>query len=519
MARSRIEIEGDALECQSDGDLAVKAAQGDREAFEELYRRHARTAMRVAYRVTGNIHDASDAVSEAFARVMQALPQGRLDQPSRFRPYLMSATRHAAVDVLRRSGRQVPSDGDLEPAQTFAGPPEKLIDAADSSMVALAFRDLPERWRSVLWLTEVEAIPAREAAPMLGLSPNGVAQLAVRARNGLRERYLQAHLREVDGECRQTVERLGAYVGGGLSPREVARVDQHVAACDACRTREGDLQEIGTTLRRALAPVPAVGSGVARWLWRMASRAHHAATSVMPGTDQAVAAKIVPVGVAAAGVFVAGLAGAGVVGTRLSTHAPTASQPAAIVRPASPAGAAPAGASSAATSAPIAHAARGVTPVQAVSTPASARQSTSSGQASSGTTAAAPAPAIAPSGTTRPGGDTSLPADHRGPADQPLVGAVPTTVPTTVPDLTTVPTTVPDLTTVPTTVPDLTTVPTTLPDLTTVPTTLPDIDLTTLPSTVELQAVLGAAGAGMWALEWTGSDDLLPPPSAPGLPV
>jgi RNA polymerase sigma factor (sigma-70 family) len=518
MARSRIEIEGDALECQSDGDLAVKAAQGDREAFEELYRRHARTAMRVAYRVTGNIHDASDAVSDAFARVMQALPQGRLDQPSRFRPYLMSATRHAAVDVLRRSGRQVPSDDDLEPAATFAGPSEKLIDAADSSMVAAAFRDLPERWRSVLWLTEVEDIPAREAAPLLGLSPNGVAQLAVRARNGLRERYLQAHLREVDGECRHTVERLGAYVGGGLAPREVAQVDQHVAACDACRTRVGDLREIGTTLRRALAPVPAVGSGLARWLWRMASRAHHAAASLVPGTDQAVVAKIVPVGVAAASVFVAGLAGVGVVSSRVSTR-PAASQPAAIVRPASPAAsAAPTASSSAATSAPITHAARGVTPVQAVSTSTAGRQSTSPAPSSSGT-AAAPAPVIGPSGTTRPGGDTTLPADHRGPAEQPLVGVIPTTVPTTVPDLTTVPTTVPDLTTVPTTLPDLTTVPTTLPDPSTVPTTLPGLEDATLPSMVQLQAVLGAADAGMWALQFAGPDDLLPPPSAPGLPV
>jgi len=202
MAKSRIEIEGGALEYQADAELAAKAAKGDREAFEELYRRHARTAMRVAYRITGNIHDASDAVSDAFARVMQALPKGQLDQPARFRPYLMTATRHAAVDVLRRAGRAVPagSDDALEPAETLAGPSEKLIDATDSALVASAFRDLPERWRSVLWLTEVEQVPTREAAPMLGLSPNGVAQLAVRARAGLRERYLQAHLREVDGE-------------------------------------------------------------------------------------------------------------------------------------------------------------------------------------------------------------------------------------------------------------------------------------------------------------------------------
>ena len=250
-----------------DAELARAAAAGDSQAFDELYRRHADGAWRVAYAVTGNREDAADAVAEAFTRVLTALNAGRLADLDRFRPYLLATTRNAGIDVLRRTGRVHPTDTELaDPAGPGGlGPSERLLDTLDSALVASAFRSLPERWRSVLWLTEVEGMAPAEAAGLLGLSANGAAQLAVRARAGLRQRFLQAHLRDdVDGECRFTVERLGAYVGGGLSPRDIAKVDQHLADCPDCSARRAELEEVGTTLRRVAVPVP-LALGALAW--------------------------------------------------------------------------------------------------------------------------------------------------------------------------------------------------------------------------------------------------------------
>src|SRR6267378_1519744 len=89
--------------------LAERAAQGDEEAFDQLYRRHSPAAWRVAQAVTGNPHDSSDAVAEAFSRVLVALEAGRLENGDRFRSYLLSATRNASLDVTRRSGRSRPT--------------------------------------------------------------------------------------------------------------------------------------------------------------------------------------------------------------------------------------------------------------------------------------------------------------------------------------------------------------------------------------------------------------------------
>lgn len=264
----------DLLE-MDDHTLVAGTRGGDLSAFDELYRRHAPAAWRAAMAVTGNAEDAADAVAEAFCKVLAAVPGGRLADDERFRPYLLVTTRNAAIDAIRRSGRSRPTDVAelLDGPAREPGPPEHLIADLDASLVSHAFRSLPERWRSVLWLTEVEGMAPREAAGILGVSANGVSQLAVRARAGLRERYLQAHVRDSDvaAACRPTIDLLGAYSAGGLAPRDVAKVDQHLAACTACESRVADLEHLSTTLRRAMVPLPIALLAATAAKWKLAA--------------------------------------------------------------------------------------------------------------------------------------------------------------------------------------------------------------------------------------------------------
>ena len=297
----------------ADAELVVRASAGGTDAFGELYRRHADAAWRVAHAVTGNAEDAADAVSEAFTKVFRALPEGRLVDGTRFRPYLLAATRNAAVDVLRRTGRVRPTETteSLDSMAAGSGPSEQFVEGIDRSLVASAFRSLPERWRSVLWLTEVEGMAPSEAAPLLGISPNGAAQLAVRARAGLRQRFLQAHLRDdVPSGCRFTVEHLGAYVGGGLSPRDIAKVDQHLAGCAECERRHRELDDLGSNLRRAAIPLPLALAGLAsgRW-WHALHAAHHGGSS-RSGASQTLRSLQRPLATASAGLLGMGILGA-----------------------------------------------------------------------------------------------------------------------------------------------------------------------------------------------------------------
>jgi RNA polymerase sigma factor (sigma-70 family) len=242
----------------TDAVLVDRVIAGFDDAFEELYRRHANASWRVAQAVAGNAEDAADAVSEAFARVLVAVQGGRLADGDAFKSYLMAATRNSALDAARKAGRtRRASDDQIIDLTDGATAADEVTGAVDAALVAQAFRNLPERWRSVLWLTEVEGIATKDAAAQLGMSPNGAAQLAVRARAGLRDRYLQAHVRNhARPDCRFTVDHLGAYVGGGLAPRDLAKVDQHLAGCDECKARQAELEDMGSTLRRIVLPLP-----------------------------------------------------------------------------------------------------------------------------------------------------------------------------------------------------------------------------------------------------------------------
>src|SRR5256885_11577884 len=162
MARRRAEL-ADPIQATPDSELTLRASKGDTSAFEVLYRRHSESAWRVAYAVTGNPHDASDAVSEAFTRVFAAMPAGRFPAEAPFRPYLLTATRNAAIDGVRPAGKLQPSEvAQLDIQPSASSPSDDVVGALDSSLVASAFLSLPERWRSVLWLTEVEGLQPRE---------------------------------------------------------------------------------------------------------------------------------------------------------------------------------------------------------------------------------------------------------------------------------------------------------------------------------------------------------------------
>ena len=327
------------LAAASDAELASLAGEGDSTAFGELYRRHAPAAWRVAQAVTGNPDDAADAVSDAFARVLQALPAGRLTSGELFRPYLLTATRNAAIDVLRRGGKSTPtSDVDrLDSASVRSGPPERLLEGEDSSFVVEAFKSLPERWRSVLWLSAVEGMAPSEIGPLLGVTANTAAQLGVRARAGLRERFLQAHLRaQVPADCQFTTRSLGAYVAGRLSPRDLAKVDQHLAACEECCARRDELEDLGSTLRRVAIPLPLMLGSAALAHWKLASATHASlipaakAAGAIPPSPSRLATKMhKPLLAASTGLFALGIISATVISSPIKPRAgsPRASGP------------------------------------------------------------------------------------------------------------------------------------------------------------------------------------------------
>ncbi len=240
----------------SDSELVVRTRQGDRRSFGTLYLRHRDAAWRVACTSAASATDAEDAVAEGFAKVFAALPR-MVDRDLAFRPYLLACVRNAAVDRHRRTRKLDLRDEVPEHAAAAGDPDEIVLADLDRNLVGEALQSLPERWRTVLWLTEVEGMTPMEVSAVIGMRPNAVAALSYRAREGLRQAYLQAHLRvEVKAACRSTVDRLGPYVRNKLPGRERDKVQAHLDGCVTCRQRRDELADVNASLLGALVPIP-----------------------------------------------------------------------------------------------------------------------------------------------------------------------------------------------------------------------------------------------------------------------
>lgn len=252
----------------SDAELITAVRDGDTAAFGDLFERHRIAATRLARQLIAG-PDADDLVSDAFTKVLTVLQDGRGPDVA-FRAYLLTAIRRLHIDRIRANKRVRVTDDEAE-----LDTPVEFFDAASAGFeqgaAANAFASLPERWQLVLWHLDVEGQKPADVAPLLGMSANSVSALAYRAREGLRQAFLQHHLSDTGEEsCRWTTERLGAHIRKGLSNRDSLKVEDHLDGCRRCMGIYLELVEVNSSLGAILAPA-LLGSAAAGYLAATAS--------------------------------------------------------------------------------------------------------------------------------------------------------------------------------------------------------------------------------------------------------
>jgi len=238
----------------TDQELLRRCREGDSEAFGELFMRHRATARRVAASASSRL-DPDDVSSEAFARIWSALRAGAGPEHA-FGPYLRATIQNLTVTLGTRD-RESPTDDDrlerdlLDDARVDDDGFSTSL--AEHAVLVEAFNSLPERWRDVLWLIDVEELGTPEVAERLGLTPNATAALTLRARDGLSRAWLQQHLelRNTTPDCRWVQRRMGGYVRHALSTLQRARIEQHLQGCGDCSRVRGSMAHLALSLRAA----------------------------------------------------------------------------------------------------------------------------------------------------------------------------------------------------------------------------------------------------------------------------
>ena len=219
-------------------------------AFAELFRRYRSLAVYVARMESDNPSDVDDAVGEAFASVFQALVVGGGPADS-FKAYLLTTVRRTAH---RRNlqARRTGSQSDFPVMGSGAGYDDRYLDALEATSLVEAFRSLPRRWQAVLWYSEVEAMKPAAVAPIMGLTPNSVSALLIRARKGLRQAYLQVHVLATPlDSCADVSRHFGKFVlNDGRGPGS-AKIHRHVNECPKCEVALAGLHEMRKAMKGA----------------------------------------------------------------------------------------------------------------------------------------------------------------------------------------------------------------------------------------------------------------------------
>ncbi len=231
----------------SDVDLVRAYRAGDTTAFEELHRRYVASIYRLVRRKLGDALLAEDIAQETFMKALRMLD--RVDDSFNFGGWVHTVARNLCYDELRRRQRDVRADTATEeedselmanlPSTARGFDPVQVQESNETRrQVWQVAQRLPEKYRLVLTLRELQDMSYRQISRTLKMSESAVETLLYRARLRFKEEYL-ASQKEGELTHEEAVPLLAPYLAGKLRRPQADAVRQHLASCVKCARRLG----------------------------------------------------------------------------------------------------------------------------------------------------------------------------------------------------------------------------------------------------------------------------------------
>lgn len=173
----------------------------NQEAFTELVNRYSDKVYRLAYRITGNPDDAEEVLQEVFIILIEKLHTFR--QESRFSTWLYRVAANASYMFLRGGKKNKESQVSIDDYKPYNDqgvlqgvqdndwtdiPDYKLLSLEGAEIIEKAINELPEEYKIVFHMKDVEGMTSKEIAKILNLSLPAVKSRVLRARLFLRDK-------------------------------------------------------------------------------------------------------------------------------------------------------------------------------------------------------------------------------------------------------------------------------------------------------------------------------------------
>jgi RNA polymerase sigma factor (sigma-70 family) len=228
----------------SDLRLARQASDGDRRAFEAIYKRYHQDIYRFCLSIVGRPEDAQDALQNTMLKALRALPGEQRE--IRLKPWLYRVAHNESIDLLRRRREGV----ELDDTSSSAGAEiaETVVLRERLGRLLADLGELPVRQRSALLMRELGGLDYEQIGAAFESSSAVARQTVYEARLGLRELETGREM-----SCEQVTRQLSEGDGRVARRRDLRA---HLRACPDCRAFRDSINGRRQDLQ-ALAPLPA----------------------------------------------------------------------------------------------------------------------------------------------------------------------------------------------------------------------------------------------------------------------
>ncbi len=186
---------------ETDLDLVKRAQQGDTDAFASLFHSHKSRIYSVCLRMTNNTAEAEDLTQDAFLQVFRKLETFRGDSALStwlYRIAVNTVLMHFRKKALKQVSLDEPFSQDAKTVRReYGGKDDRLSGSVDRIALTRAIRELPDGYRTIFLLHEVEGYEHQEIAELLDCSVGNSKSQLHKAKLRIRELLGHAKVKDV----------------------------------------------------------------------------------------------------------------------------------------------------------------------------------------------------------------------------------------------------------------------------------------------------------------------------------
>jgi RNA polymerase sigma-70 factor (ECF subfamily) len=225
---------------RTDAELLVAARNGDPTAIDELLSKHERQVYRFGLRMCGSEEDAKEVLQNTLLAAFKGLHDFRGE--AALSTWLYQIARSYCIKRRRRT------EGEPAELEAIETAPAQAVMSAEATPEAethareigealqAAIQALPEHYREVVVLRDVEGLSTEEAAHIVGVEERALKSRLHRARQELREN-LTTLLEQPEGSgpgCPELARELANYTAEDIDRATCISIENHLRSCPTC---------------------------------------------------------------------------------------------------------------------------------------------------------------------------------------------------------------------------------------------------------------------------------------------